>query len=308
MSMIKARSGGAAAVCLTAMLAACSHDTAGPGTTTPVTLAQAIQIGTQLSREMSLSLNALTLGGIGGFAAASLKMSGHMAQASGGAGTPCPAPDNTADADHDGVPDNATLTFGLPQCRFIAAGDTTEVTGTVHITDPVFSPPPNPAAFGYQASFANLVVHFGAMHAESSFTDTRNGAEVLLVSGQGLAQEHGFDIMHQDRDGVAHVVDQWHATFTPATGSALVVGSPLPHGLFAAAGQTSWQRGNVGLAFQIATVRPLEYDPTCPESGANRIRSGEVHATIAGTGQLGFVRIVFAHCGATVVTVEHAQP
>lgn len=308
MSAMNARCGLMATVCLTTILSACSHDAVGPDSSNPLTQQQAMQVGTRLSREIALSLSSLTLGGSGGIAAASLRMSARTAQASGNAGAPCPALDNTTDADHDGIPDDATLTFAPPQCRSIADGDTTEVTGNAHIVDPVFSPPPDPQAFGYRVSFANLIVHFGAMHPDSSFTETRNGTDALLVSQQGLAQEHGFDIVHQDRDGSAHVVDQWHATFSPAAGMALIVGLPLPHGWFAAEGHTSWQRGNAAQQFEIATARPLEYDPDCTESAANRIRSGELHANIVGPGQQAFVRIVFADCGATIITVEHNQP
>lgn len=303
MSTMNSRRGLLAATCLTAILSACSQDAIGPGASTPLTQQQGMQVGARLSREIALSLNSLTLGGSGGVAAASLRMSAHAALASADSGAPCPTPDNTTDSDHDGIPDNATMTFALPQCRHVTDGDTTEVTGVVHIADPVFSPPPDPQAFGYQATFVNLTVHFGAMDPDSSFTETRNGTDALLVSGQSLAQEHGFDIVHQDHNGTAHVVDLWHSTFSPAPGLALIVGSPLPHGFFAAQGQTSWQSGNAAQQFEIATVRPLEYDPTCPANAVNPIRSGEVHAQVAGPGQQAFVRILFMDCEAPSVTV-----
>ena len=264
----------AAAVSLAAVLTACAHDAAAPGAASTITPQQAVAVGARLSREIGTSLNALTRGGSGGFAAASLRVSRGAQRAAADAGARCPAIDNPTDADHDGIPDNATLTFALPQCKSVMNGDTTQVTGTVHIADPVSSPPPSPAAFGYEASFSDLTVHFGALDADSSFTDTRNGAELLLLGPQGLVQTHGFRIAHQDHEGLANVVDEWNATFTPAPGGALAPGLPLPSGFFAAQGHTSWARGDAAAEFEIVTAVPLAYDPTCPESAPNRIGRG----------------------------------
>ena len=308
MLRLTANRGGVAAASLAAILTACAHDAAAPGAASKITPQQAVAVGTRLSREIGTSLNALTLGGSGGFAAASLRTARGVQRAAPAAGAPCPAIDNTTDSDHDGIPDNATLTFALPQCESVVNGDSTEVTGTVHLTDPVYSPPPSPAAFGYEASLSDLTVHFGAMDADSSFTDTRNGAELLLLGPQGLAQTHGFRIAHQDHGGLANVVDQWNATFTPAPGQALVPGVPLPPGFFAAQGHTSWARGDAVAQFEIITAIPLAYDPTCPESAPNRIRSGEIHASFVGPGQQAYVRIVFADCAAPDVTFMQHQP
>jgi hypothetical protein len=214
---------------------------------------------------------------------------------------------NLADPDHDGIPDSATLTFSLPQCESITGGDTTEVTGVVYLSDPVSSSMPA-GAVGYTAAFSDFTVHFGAADPDSSATETRNGAELFVLAPTAIVTTYGFRIAHQDENGLANVVDRWNATFTPAAGTNIVPGLPLPAGLFTAQGQTTWQRGGAAAQFTIVTATPLAYDPACPESDPNRFLSGEVHAQLLSPGQLAYVRIVFADCAPPSVTYVVQQP
>lgn len=312
MSSLIPRRGLLATAAASALLAACAGEAAAPGARTSLSPQQALQVGTQLSRELGSSIASLALGSGGGLAlvasSAFAASSAFTRVASATAAAPCPAPDNMNDADHDGIPDNATFTFALPQCRTIVNGDTTDLTGSVRVSDPVFSPPPDLQAFGYRASIANLVVRLGSATADSSYTETRNGELALVAGTAGMAQEHAFDIVRVDHGGTSHLVTQWHATFVPATGTALVIGAPLPHGFFSAQGTTAWQRAEFARQFArqfaIATAQPLEFDPSCAATAPNRFRSGEVRAVVAGSGGQAFVRIVFANCAEPAITVQ----
>ena len=285
-----------------ALVAGCHGDAAAPNNAAPLSAQQAVQVGTQLASELGRAITSLGAGAVGGFALVASPSLERVASAL--AGTPCPTPDNVADADHDGIPDNATITFALPQCRTVVNGDTTEITGVVHLSDPVFSPPPDVRAFGYQATIANLVTRVRAANADSSFTDTRNGAMALVAGSTGMAQEHAVDVVRLDKDGRSHLASTWHATFTAAVGASFTIGGPLPHGLFAAQGTTAWERGDVSRQFAIATTQPLEVDPTCADTSPNRIRAGEVRAVVAGAGSQAFVRIVFRDCLAPTITFQ----
>ncbi len=208
----------------------------------------------------------------------------------------CPAVSNPMDSDGDGIPDDAVLIFTLPACQFVAGDDTTEITGAVHLVDPVTSPPPRPAAFGYVAGFDHLRVHFVSAHPDSSATDTRTGSEALIVTSQGLNQGHAFAITHEDRQGIANIEDAWNAVFSPDPGVILIPGQPLPSGAFVVAGRSSWARGAERAEFIIGTAVPLRYDPACPENAPNRFRSGELGARLTTPGQQVLVRILFADC------------
>jgi hypothetical protein len=286
-------------------LTACSHESTAPGAPAGLTDQRAQEIGGRLAREINTSAAALSLGARGGLAAASLRTAAGTASPSADI-VPCPAIDDLSDADHDGIPDHATLTFALPQCESVTGSDTTFVTGTVQIADPVFSPPPAPTAFGFAASFSDFTVRFAAADTDSSFVETRNGAERVLFSAEGLAQTHAFAIAHGTDHGSAAIVDAWNATFTPAPGASLVVNEPLPAGTLAVIGQTSWQSGDQGAQFQLVTAVPLAYDPTCPANAPSQFRSGEIHAALANNGGGAVIQIVFAECQAAVVMVAHS--
>ena len=286
-------------------LTACSHESTSP-TSNGLTDQRAQQIGARLARELNTSVNALAQGGRGGLAAASLRTAAGTTSALADV-VPCPAVTDASDADHDGVPDHATLIFALPQCEHVSGGDTTFVTGTVQIADPIFSPPPDPAAFGFHASFTDFTVRFAAADSDSSFVETRNGDEQVLFTPGGLAQTHAFAITHAARHDAAAIVDEWNATFTPVHGAALVPGSPFPAGTLAVVGATSWQHGDEGAHFELVTAVPLAYDPSCPASAPNQFRSGEIHAAMANSaGGAAVIRIVFAECQAAVVILAHA--
>ena len=286
-------------------LTACSHESTAPGSN-GLTDRSAQEIGSRLARELNTSVSALGMGNRGGLAAASLRTSAGTASPRADI-VPCPLVNDVADSDHDGVPDHATLVFALPQCENITGGDTTYVTGVVQIADPVYSPPPDPAAFGFAASFTDFTVRFAAADGDSSFTETRNGIEQVLFTPGGLAQTHAFAITHAGHQDTAAIADEWNATFTPAQGSALVLNSPLPAGTLAVVGATSWQSGDQGAHFELVTAIPLAYDPTCPAGAANQFRSGEIHAALANSsGGAAVIRIVFQDCEAAVVVLAHS--
>jgi len=287
-------------------LTACTHDSTAPGDSQGLTDQRAQEIGGRLARELNTSVSALAQGGRGGLAAASLRTAAGTTSPRADV-VPCPAVSDLSDSDHDGIPDHATLVFALPQCEAVAGGDTTFVTGIVQIADPVYSPPPDPAAFGFAASFTGFTVRFAAADSDSSFVETRNGAEQVRFTPGGLAQSHAFAITHAALHDTAAIADEWNATFTPAQGSALVLNSPLPPGALAVVGATSWQNGTQGAHFELVTAVPLAYDPTCPASAPNQFRSGEIHAAMANSsGGTAIIRIVFADCQAAAIGLAHS--
>jgi hypothetical protein len=295
----------AAAIAVAIALAACGRDSAAPAPAGSLTEQDAAAIGGRLSREIGASFAALSSGPRGGIAAAALRTAGPGTPANADV-VGCPAVSDATDSDHDGVPDHAVLTFAQPACRSVENGDTILVSGVVELSDPVFSPPPDPAAFGYVASLTGLTVQRIAADSDSSFVETRNGAEALLIGPGGLTQSHAFAIQHRDARGAAAIVDQWHAAFWPAPGGVLVPGAPLPAGTFATQGETSWNDGVAGAQFQLATPVPLAYDPACPADGPNQFRAGEIDATMVDPAHHAFIRITFADCRPPVITLVSA--
>ena len=297
---------------LAGSVAACASDSTGPSHRA-LSDADATRIGAQLTRDLTASMSVLAAGGNAAaiastrgaparIAAAFSRVSGAL-ESSSELTPSCPSLDNTIDSDGDGVPDNATATFALPQCRSVVASDTTEITGAVHITYSVASPPPNPAAFGFTAVLSDFTVRFGAAESGASFSETRNGSEGLVFAPAGLQQAHHMNIVRQDSSGTTVVTEQLQGAFTPAQGSALVPGQALPNGELVAIGESSWQHGNAAAAIEIATAVPLAYDASCAAGAPTPFRAGEVHAHAANADGQAVVRIVFANCQAPAITL-----
>lgn len=298
-----------------AAIAGCASDSTAPSTAA-LTAADANLIGAHLARELTASMSVVAAGGnaaaIASMRGTPARVAAAFSRTSGASESSsdiipaCPSLDNTIDSDGDGVPDDATATFALPQCRAIIASDTTEITGTVHITDPVASPPPNPAAFGFTAALSDFTVRFGAADPRASFTETRNGGEALVFAPAGLQQAHHMSIVRQDSGGTTLVNEHLQAAFAPAQGSVLTPGQALPNGEFIATGASSWQHGSTAAEMEIATTVPLAYDASCAAGSPTPFRSGEVHARAVNSGAQALVRIVFANCQApTIVLVAH---
>ena len=173
----------------------------------------------------------------------------------------------------------------------------------MHITDPVASPPPDPAAFGFTAALSNLTIRFGAVNPGASFTETRNGTEGLVFAPTGLQQAHHMNIVRQDSSGTTVVTEHLQAAFAPAQGSLLVPGQALPNGELVATGESSWQHGGSAAEMEIATAVPLAYDASCATGSPTPFRAGEVHARAASPDGQAVVRIVFANCQAPAITL-----
>jgi hypothetical protein len=293
-------------------VAGCASDSTAPSSPT-LTDVEANRIGVHLAGELTASMSIVGAGGnaaaIASTRGAPARIAAAFSRVSGRSEsstelTPaCPTLDNTIDTDGDGVPDDATATFALPQCRAIVANDTTEITGTVHVTDPVVSPPPNPQAFGFTAVLSNFTVRFGSADLSASFTETRNGGEGLVFAPAGLQQAHHMSIVRQDSGGTTLVTEQLQAAFAPAQGFALIPGHALPNGDFVASGASSWQHGSTGAEMEIATIVPLAYDASCAAGAPTPFRAGEVRARAVNPGAEAVVRIVFANCQAPTITL-----
>jgi hypothetical protein len=295
-----------------ALASGCASDTTAPATH-PLTDSDAFRIGTHLARELSASMAVVGAGGNPAAIASTRATPARIgaafsrvssASASSSELTPaCPSLNNTNDSDGDGVPDDATATFGLPQCQSIVGTDTIDITGTIHISDPVVSLPPDPAAFGFTATLTNFTVHLGAGNPSATFTETRNGGEALVFAPAGLQQAHHMSVVGQDSAGTTIASENLHASFVPEQGSVLIPGQGLPNGTYVASGGSSWQRGNTTAEMEISTAVPLAYSATCAAGAPTPFRAGELHARAVAPGAQVVVRIVFANCQAPSITL-----
>jgi hypothetical protein len=215
----------------------------------------------------------------------------------------CPTitPNPPLDTDGDRVPDDVTLSFTLPDCSLTRNGATSEITGSIHITDP------SATDFGIRAVFTDLQ-HKLTQASGAFFLSRLNGPRQALRSGGGA----GFSLMDSttaDREssehGAAQLAKAWVLSFVADAGQTVTQERGLPGGDLSVEGRTTWTRQDVSHSFSVATVTPLHHDATCATRPA--FTSGEL--TVVKTGPDGTVTIhvVFNGCGVEpTVTVERS--
>jgi hypothetical protein len=203
-----------------------------------------------------------------------------------------PTPNPPTDSDDDEVPDQVTLHFDC-HTTDSTSFDEFAVTGDVTVEDPAPSDP----GFTMNASASPFTTTFstpdGFVIAES-----RNGSWSIAAGQEGLAEQWSVDdsVMITGRPTIA-ITSDVSASFVPAQGSSIAMGSPLPAGTLTAAGSVGVNDGAGGdFALTLQTTTPLAFDAAFCRTGSTSFRSGEVQAAMTANGKSGYVRVVWSNC------------
>ena len=200
---------------------------------------------------------------------------------------------SVASSDDDVVPDSAVFTFTVPPCSYGDVRDgRVEVTGAVEIVDPL----PAEAGFEYIATLDDLAYRYVSPDLEGNYTVLRNGTRSLVGGASDLSLSVNLQILRALADFDANVAQNWTATFTPAAGTSLVVGQPLPDGTVEIVGTLGWSRPSESFSLAVSTPTALEYDADCTDT-PQRIAAGELRAAGTFEGEDGYVQLVWNDCG-----------
>lgn len=208
------------------------------------------------------------------------------------------------DSDADAVPDNLTITFSLPACRFVDENGSFDLTGQIRVTDPA------PGTAGMAFNMALDDVRFTFVSQELSGYVRRDGLTAVSASQTGLsqtvsglesAQINGYPSLGVDVD--------WAATFAAAQGSTITHGEPLPDGTYNVNGSMEYRQGGRSAHFTITTVEALQYSAECAAAVAEGLAwspftAGTVRVAVRNDANMGFAQIMYSGCNeATVVYV-----
>jgi len=278
----------ATAALLATLVAACDDSTGPDGGPTAV---QSAQVGAVLQDEVETDVGAVMIEA----AVTPVFVKGDVgADLFANAVSPCTAPSNTTDTDGDGIYDDATITYTAPACtRTNRRGGTVTLTGALRIQDPT----PNAAGLAFNHTLTDLTFSFtGGGVAARTYTVSRTGTRNVAVSGSGASLASDLTITRTFNAGdPATVVKSWDVTYTPAAGSSIVVGQPLPSGTLSATGSVQWTRGSEAFSLTVTTPTPLVHDATC--DAAQRFTAGELRAQGTFNGKNGYLRIRWNGCG-----------
>ena len=272
-------------------LAACS-DGAAPSGSTAFTTAQTTDIGNAGADEAQQAMDAFDVSAAANPQASVAAPSyGSSVAAYSPPGTSCATVSATADADGDGARDSTVYTFALPACQITGyRGGVLSLTGLVTITDPT----PAAADFAYKAELKDFTFALQGPAHGPSFTSVRNGSRQLTATAGGLTLTNQVTTVRSVTGRPdATLTHNLLLQFTPAQGSTLAYGSPLPSGTFTKTGTLSWSRGAEQFTFNVTTPTPLVYDASCSGPHYERITAGEVHLTLASGA---YVKIVWSGC------------
>ena len=283
------------------VLAAACTDSTGPNSQ-PLTRAEAQVIASEVADEAAGVASTLTFGDLSSPSLFPSPATGPDVAPTHFPGRPnCPTvtPNPLADSDGDGVPDDATLTYTLPECRFTGPdGGTVELTGTVRITDP------STTAAGHRAAFTDFQRKFIRPDG-NYFLSKLNGVRQVLRSPTGFSAIDQTTAEHESSEHPAgsKTVRDWTVEFVPDPGSTIQLREHLPSGNLTISGSVTRTSGEVTHSFTVATLTPLHFDATC--TGHPKFTSGELRLTRTGPRGTVTIRIVFNGCGQEpTVTVE----
>jgi hypothetical protein len=206
----------------------------------------------------------------------------------------CATASSTADGDGDGTFDNAVFTYVLPACAFadFRGGGTLELMGGIRVLDP--DPAPGHA---YRIEYQDFQWNRVATDTAASFSALRNGSRALALEDGRLVLQSALTMRRSfgsRADG--NITTDIRSVFTPAAGSAVTFGLPMPAGTVEQTGTVMMIRSGVSERFDVRTVTPLTVDPAC--AGFPRISAGEVHYVLSDSS---YVRVTWPGCGVAAV-------
>jgi hypothetical protein len=206
----------------------------------------------------------------------------------------CATPDAWQDADGDGIPERADVTFSASGCAFNFDGGSGTTSGSVQVRDPG-------TPFGFAmtlnglARTMNIDAHDGSPAVTRVMTlngdRTVGGSATRVVVTQHVVLSYAVT-----GKATATANETWDATFTPVQGSSVAfgVGSPLPDGGVVISGSFGWTQSGTTVWFALETPVPIRYAPGCNSIFPS---AGEVHATVLSGGPDGYVRVAWTGCG-----------
>ncbi|MGQ0714132.1 MAG: hypothetical protein ACT4PJ_10415 [Gemmatimonadaceae bacterium] len=252
----------------------------------------------------SFSVQRRTFGNVGGLSL-SVQRSAHTMPRLQVVDTECGVPSQNppTDTDQDQIPDNLSITFSLPACRFVEQNGSFDLTGVMRITDTQ----PGTAGMAFNLALDNFRLTFDTPDLDGFVR--RDGLTTVAASANGLVQTVSW-LESAQLEGLPTIgadID-WSASFA-SLGGSITPGMPLPDGVYLVNGTFEYRQAGRSASFSIATVDELIYSAACAAgvaqgTMASPFTSGTVRIAGRNDGDRGYAQVTFADCAiATVVFV-----
>jgi hypothetical protein len=214
-----------------------------------------------------------------------------------------PSQDPPTDTDDDLIPDNLSITFAIPACRFVSETGSFDLTGVIRITDSQLGTP----GMAFNLALDDFRVTFNTQEMDGFVR--RDGLTAVTATASGLTQTVSWleTAQIQDFPTVGADID-WSATFA-STGGSITPGMPLPDGVYLVNGNFEYRQAGRTAAFTITTVEELIYSAECAfgvadGTYASPFVDGKVRVMGRNDGNRGFAEVTYSGCEvATVVFI-----
>lgn len=270
---------------LTLLLGACNRAGTNPlpdDSSTPSEESQAI--AEALISELDTSADALTMTGV------SLSSVNGELSAQGKFNCVTVTGD-VSDPDADGVPTAATYTYDCTNIKYF--GVTATITGVANISDP--STDPN--VRGFDSEVKDLRLELSGK--DRSFSEKRNGTRGPRLANNVLTLSHDLNTLRETQtnnlDRTVTIDNELELTFTPVSGSTVVLDEPLPSGTVEVSRSFVWNRDVKDGEYNVTTLTPLGYDASCEE--LPRFTAGVLEVSRVSESKARTFTVTYTGCG-----------
>ncbi len=210
------------------------------------------------------------------------------------------SPEVPTDTDGDGIPDELTVTYTLPDCHLEDEFGSMDITGSMHLVDGT------PTVAGMSFSLAMDGVRVAIADPEfGTITVTRDGTGSVDHTSSQLLQVYDFSTQIRSQDASARFATEWDLDFDAAPGSSIIAGAPLPDGTYTPSGTTVIEQMRDRYTFTVSAPTALAYSAACAEDPFtydNPFTAGVLRVDAVGGEGMGYVEAVFSECMEPTIT------
>lgn len=210
------------------------------------------------------------------------------------------SPSIPSDTDEDGIPDELTVTYTLPDCHMEDEFGSMDLTGSMGLEDTT----PTVAGMSFDLVMNGIRVAITDPEV-GSVSVTRNGNGSVAHTAASLTQVHDFSTRVESQGISALFSTEWDLDFDAASGSSIVAGEPLPDGTYAPSGKTVIEQEGARYTFTVSAPEALQYSAACAADEFtydNPFTSGVLFVEAAGSEGAGWVEVVFSDCLEPTIT------
>ncbi|MDH4131424.1 MAG: hypothetical protein OEV95_06420 [Gemmatimonadota bacterium] len=272
---------------------ACSDDSNSPSSTESLNAAQAAALGEEVAIDVAEMIEASDFDPATGMGL--LRGAAFM----GGPPGSCTVditPTAPANSDSDAVPDS--VRFDYTTCVFTRGAMTHTLSGTIDVLDPT----PTTTDLAVRMVFTSFLRSLFNSVTDKTVSALMDGERLIVLTSDSLTHTvTDFQTDYTFANGVtATHLKNWVGKFYADVPGAIVLGSPLPAGLFTLNGTSDWVRDGKTWDVVTATSIPLHFDPAC--TALPPFDAGKLTQTVTRGDLVTTIEIEFTNCGVYTVT------